>query len=251
MSLAIPRLRMFAGPNGSGKSTLKSYLPTDLLGVYLNPDEIEQGIRDRGFLDFAQHGVAANGPEVLQFFRDSDFLAKAGLTSATHDLRFSNGQLEFGRVEVNSYMASVAVDFLSQKLLTQKTSFTLETVMSHPSKVALLARAQMAGYRTYLYFIATDDPAINISRVRNRVKLGGHAVPEDRIVQRYHRSLGLLTEAIRHTHRAYIFDNSGDNADRSHTWLAEVTDGRTLELKTDLIPAWFKGAVLDQNVTRG
>ena len=41
MSLAIPRLRMFAGPNGSGKSTLKSYLPTDLLGVYLNPDEIE------------------------------------------------------------------------------------------------------------------------------------------------------------------------------------------------------------------
>jgi predicted ABC-type ATPase len=62
--------------------------------------------------------------------------------------------------------------------------------MSHPSKVALLARAQMAGYRTYLYFIATDDPAINISRVRNRVKLGGHAVPEDRIVQRYHRSLG-------------------------------------------------------------
>jgi len=216
----------------------------------LNSDEIEQGIRDRGFLDFAQHGVAANGPEVLQFFRDSNFLAKAGLTSATHDLRFSNGQLEFGRVEVNSYMASVAVDFLSQKLLAQKTSFTLETVMSHPSKVSLLARAQMAGYRTYLYFIATDDPAINISRVRNRVKLGGHAVPEDRIVQRYHRSLGLLTEAIRHTHRAYIFDNSGDNADRRHTWLAEITDGRTLELKTDLIPAWFKGAVLDQNVTR-
>jgi hypothetical protein len=27
--------------------------------------------------------------------------------------------------------------------------------MSHPSKVALLARAQMAGYRTYLYFIVT------------------------------------------------------------------------------------------------
>lgn len=32
---------MFAGPNGSGKSVLKSYLPKELLGVYLNPDEIE------------------------------------------------------------------------------------------------------------------------------------------------------------------------------------------------------------------
>jgi len=42
---------MFAGPNGSGKSTLKSYLPKALLGVYLNPDEIEQEIRRQGFLD--------------------------------------------------------------------------------------------------------------------------------------------------------------------------------------------------------
>jgi predicted ABC-type ATPase len=43
---------MFAGPNGSGKSTLKSVLPTELLGVYLNPDEIEQEARNHGFLDF-------------------------------------------------------------------------------------------------------------------------------------------------------------------------------------------------------
>ena len=32
---------MFGGPNGSGKSSLKSYLPEPLLGIYLNPDEIE------------------------------------------------------------------------------------------------------------------------------------------------------------------------------------------------------------------
>jgi hypothetical protein len=159
---------MFAGPNGSGKSTLKAYLPADLLGSYLNPDEIEQGIRERGFLDFADHGVVAIGPEVLRFFRDSDFLAKAGLTAAAHTLTFADGRLDFSRLEVNSYLASVSVDFLSQRLLAQKSSFTLETVMSHPGKVALLTQAQAAGYRNYLYFVATDDPAINISRVHNR-----------------------------------------------------------------------------------
>ncbi len=111
---------MFAGPNGSGKSTLKAYLPTDLLGVYLNPDEIELGIRNRGFLDVAQHGVVAIGAEVLQFFRDSDFLAKAGLTAATHALTFSNGRLDFSQLEVNSYFASVAVDFLSQRRWPKK-----------------------------------------------------------------------------------------------------------------------------------
>ena len=101
---------MFAGPNGSGKSTLKAYLPTNLLGSYLNPDEIEQGVRDRGFLDVAQHGVSANGPEVLQFFRDSALLAEAGLTAAAHAFSFSNGRPKIGRLEVNSYLAAVAVE---------------------------------------------------------------------------------------------------------------------------------------------
>lgn len=237
---------MFAGPNGSGKSTLKSYLPKELLGVYLNPDEIEQAIRTHGFLDFATFGVTTTADEVLAFFNDSTFLASAGLGEAARQLSFANNRLDFAKVTVNSYFASVAGDFLRHKLLEQKVSFTFETVMSHPSKVALLAEAQQAGYRTYLYFVATDDPAINISRVRNRVRLGGHDVPEDRIVTRYHRSLELLLDAIHQTNRAYVFDNSGDNKDQKHTWLAEITDGRVLELKSNQIPAWFKRAVLDK-----
>jgi predicted ABC-type ATPase len=239
-------MRMFAGPNGSGKSTLKAVLPVELLGVFLNPDELEQDIRRHGGLDLTAFGVSATADEVRSFFAASELLRDAGLTEASRQLGCTVRWLDFGRVTINAYFASVAVDFLRQKLQAQKVSFTLETVMSHPSKVAMLAQAQAAGYRTYLYFVATDDPAINISRVRNRVRLGGHAVPEDRIEKRYHRSLALLLDAIRHTNRAYIFDNSGDNADCQHTWLAEITDGKTLELKTDRIPAWFKRAVLDQ-----
>lgn len=246
MNAVIPRLRMFAGPNGSGKSTLKEYLPPALLGIYLNPDEIEKDIRNRRFLDFSTYSVTTSGPQVLPFFCDSALLAERGMSAATPNLTFADGRLEFGRMEVNSYTASVAADFLRQRLLEQRATFTLETVMSHPGKVEVLKQAQAAGYRTYLYFVATDDPAINISRVRNRVGMGGHMVPEDRIVDRYHRSLGLLMEAIRHSNRAYIFDNSGDNAAESHTWLAEITDGRLLELKTERIPAWFSRAVLDK-----
>lgn len=233
---------MFAGPNGSGKSTLKSVLPKELLGIYLNPDEMEQEIRRQGFLDFTAYGVTAVGDEVLAFFSGSDFLISAGLAGEAKRLNFSHGRLAFENV--NSYLASVAADFLRQKLLAQKIAFTFETVMSHPGKVALLEQAQLAGYRTYLYFIATDDPTINISRVRNRVKQGGHAVPEDKIASRYHRSLDLLMAAIRYTNRAYIFDNSGDH--QKHTWLAEITEGRELVMKTDQAPAWFKGSVLDK-----
>jgi len=237
---------MFAGPNGSGKSTLKSCLPAALIGVYVNPDELEEQIRQRGFLDFADYGVATTAEVALAFFQTSAFLNKAGFGEAARQLGFTNGRLDFGKVAVNSYFASVAADFLRQKLLARKISFTFETVMSHPSKVELLAQAQAAGYRTYLYFVATDDPAINISRVRNRVGLKGHNVPEDRIERRYHRSLELLMEAIRHTNRAYVFDNSVYSQEKKHTWLAEITEGRRLELKSDQIPAWFKHAVLNK-----
>ncbi len=237
---------MFAGPNGSGKSTLKSYLPNELLGVYLNPDEIEKEIREQGFLDFSQYDVHASAHEIQSFFTKSDFLKAQGYDDKVAKLGFMDGWLDFAGTTVDSYLTLVAVEFLRQKLLRQKASFTFETVMSHESKVDLLAQAQAAGYRTYLYFVATDDPAINISRVRNRVKLGGHDVPTDRIEKRYQRSLDLLMDAIRHANRAYIFDNSGDSTDGKQTWLAEITQGRKLELKTDKIPSWFKRSVLDK-----
>ena len=46
--------------------------------------------------------------------------------------------------------------------------------MSHRSKTDFFARARAAGYRTYLYFIATESSHLNIYRVRNRTALGGH-----------------------------------------------------------------------------
>jgi predicted ABC-type ATPase len=238
-------MRMFAGPNGSGKSTLKSVLPPELLGRYINPDEIEQVILKQGVLDISVYGVMSKEDALRAFFRNSSLLKKQGLLGTADHLNLADGQLSFPGVEMNAYVVSVIADFLRQKLLEQKVSFTFETVMSWPDKVELLKQAQTLGYRTYLYYIATEDPAINISRVRNRVALGGHPVPEDKIASRYYRSLDLLMDAIRHTDRAYIFDNSAHDQER--TWLAEITDGRSLEMKTDRMPAWFKRAVWDKS----
>ena len=242
---STPRLRMFAGPNGSGKSTLNEVLAPELLGVYLNPDQIEAAIRTRGFLDVRAYGVAVDDQVdslLMSFLGESTLLRDASLSGDVAKLSASGGLIDFSHVEVNSYHASVVADFLRHRLLQQKTSFTLETVMSSPTKVDLLARAQHLGYRTYLYFVATADPTINISRVENRVRKGGHGVPKDKIVNRYHRSIGLLKQAISHTNRAYIFDNSSH--DKAHVWLAEITDGRTIEIKASEIPEWFSAAVL-------
>jgi predicted ABC-type ATPase len=235
----VPRLRIFSGPNGSGKSTIKSVIRSELLGVYINPDEIEKEIAERDFLDLENFQVETSAAEILAFFNASTLLEKAGLLDDAADLRFNDGKLSFFAVSVNSYFASVAADFIRHKLLERGISFTFETVMSSPDKVVFLQKAQLRGYRTYLYYVATEDPIINISRVRNRVRLGGHSVPDDKVISRYGRSLGLLLDAVRHSNRAYIFDNSGS----SILWLAEVSEGKVLTMKTDLMPEWFKTAL--------
>mgnify|MGYP006883244285 FL=1 len=45
------------------------------------------------------------------------------------------------------------------------------------------------------------------------------------------------------TDRAYVFDNSCDDA---RVLVAEVTEGNELEMKTDLMPYWFKTVLWDK-----
>lgn len=218
-------------------------------GVYLNPDEIEKEIAELGFLDLSGYGVTTTESDILRFFAESKLLQQAGLEDEAAELRFNDGKLDFFHVSVNSYYASVAADFLRQNLLVQQTSFSFETVMSAPDKVELLAKAQQMGYRTYLYYVATDDPEINCARVEARVRQGGHPVPADKIVSRYYRSLDLLLPAIRVSDRAYLFDNSRSGGDQ--TWFAEVTGGHDLTIRTTSIPAWFQRAVWDKITPAG
>lgn len=237
--MTVPRMRMLAGPNGSGKSTIKGMLPSRLLGVDINPDEIESDIKRRGFLDLAAFRVSAAADKVLTFLQNSELLANAGMLESVRGLTVSGERVLFGSVPVNSYTASAVSAFLRQELMESRTSFTFETVMSSPDKVEELRRARSLGYRTYLYYVATKSADINISRVENRVSKGGHDVPKDKIVSRYSRSLALLYDAIRHSNRAYIWDNSGAEP----VLLAELEE-RRLEQKTQTVPKWFYDAVL-------
>lgn len=67
--MGVPRLRMFAGPNGSGKSTIQSVIRPELLGVYINPDELEKDIARFGFLDLESYGIETIAEEILGYFR--------------------------------------------------------------------------------------------------------------------------------------------------------------------------------------
>lgn len=240
-----PRLRMFAGPNGSGKSTIKAKIAKinkDWLGVFINPDEIQAEIERSGFLNFGDFEIKTVEADLFEFLQNSSLLKRAKLLPKISKLRFEENKLDFRVVSVNAYFASVAADFIRQKLVAARKSFSFETVMSSPFKVDFLKETLNAGYRNYLYFIATDDPLINISRVEYRVSTGGHDVPKDKIESRYYRSLDLLLDAVKSTNRAFIFDNSGAES----VFIAEIIDAEIIEIKTETVPLWFKKYILDK-----
>lgn len=233
---------MLAGPNGSGKSFLVPSLAQEInLGVIVNADDIEarlkaqfrhRNLRVLNLHDWNLHLTQAD-LEAFWYVEDQQTTLKPG-QRASRQLRIEQNVLLFSRTKIDSYLAARVAEFLRYFLLRAQQTFTFETVMSHPSKLEFLREARAAGFRTYLYFVATEDPEINVGRVRARVQKNGHDVARDKIISRYSRSLDSLFDAVRLVDRAFLFDNSA----AAPKLIAEIEEGRKVTFTTDLLPAW-------------
>ena len=193
----MARVRMFAGPNGSGKTTLFHTLAKEHSrnGVFkgepfVNADDIDAELRESGKLSLRRYGITPEQEQMALWLRAA---AWSDDTSRVADsAQFAHGAIRVAEGTPSSYAAAMIAAFLRAQLMDAERSFSFETVMSHPGKVELLRAAQQRGFRTYLYFVATDDVELNVRRVGVRVQVGGHAVPEQKIRERYLRSLALL-----------------------------------------------------------
>jgi predicted ABC-type ATPase len=183
-------MRVIAGPNGSGKSTVMGELDPSWIGVFVNADDLEIQLRT-GTVDLEErYGLAdADGcliERLCDSMRNSGLARKADLHAVVDSIAVTSAgqRVTIDPASVNAYVAAAISDFVRRELLRAGETFTFETVMSSPDKVEFMREARDAGYRTYLYFIATEDPSINVARVQLRVAQGGHDVPEEHIRQR-------------------------------------------------------------------
>jgi predicted ABC-type ATPase len=145
------------------------------------------------------------------------------------------------KASITSYAASIIASFLRYRMIQQTVSFSFETAMSHHSKVDFITKAQKSGFKTYLYFICTDDPIINIQRVKNRKEMGGHNVDPKLIESRYYRSLENLKEAFLKVDRAFVIDSSNWNRN-----LIMEKKGETVLIHTEMIPGWVNNYLLEK-----
>lgn len=96
-----------------------------------------------------------------------------------------------------------------KELLDARKSFAFETTGAGTNYIKYLKQAQELGYEIYLLFLWLPNPDLAVERVANRVKHGGHNIPEETIRRRY---LAGLVNLIKHylplVDKALIVDNS-------------------------------------------
>lgn len=99
---------------------------------------------------------------------------------------------------------------LTEEHLKRRQSFAVETTLSGKNYLKMMryARGIGRGFGVTLIYIGTDSVEINLVRITERVRAGGHNVPEVDVRRRYLRSLENLPVAAKNADHVLLFDNS-------------------------------------------
>ncbi len=68
------------------------------------------------------------------------------------------------------------------------TNFVLESTLSGNYLVKTIEKAKIKGYDVKIVYIFLENPQACIQRIKIRVKLGGHFIPDEDVIRRYYRS---------------------------------------------------------------
>lgn len=239
----IKRLRVFAGPNGSGKSTVYQDVKKYFREIpFINADELESHIAKFKLIDLAKYNLNLTSADFTKFLKRKEaksLLEKATQEGHTIDLVLRENCIVDESNKIHSYEASLIAAFIRWAMYMNGNGFSFETVMSHKSKLRELADAKKKGYRIYLYFVCIDNPEINIERVKDRVKKGGHNVNTGKLRARYLNTLQNLYPAIKAADKVFLFDNS----EKIPELVAEI-ENEKMKINTNSLPNWFYNFVL-------
>ena len=97
--------------------------------------------------------------------------------------------------------------------LGQGHSFSFETTMSGKIWAPLIRKALLQKYRVELLFVYLESPKMCLRRIEDRVRSGGHNIPEETVRRRYKRSLAMFARTYSSLiPNWYLFDNSNGAA---------------------------------------
>ena len=105
----------------------------------------------------------------------------------------------------------VMLDWLHD-LAKGRRDFAFETTLSARSYAGWLGELRQSGYEVYLHYYWLDSAELAVSRVAERVRAGGHHIPDEDVRRRYGRSVKNFLELYRGVADEWeVYDNSVGN----------------------------------------
>lgn len=115
----------------------------------------------------------------------------------------------------------------------------LETTLAGSGIFRHMEAARREDYRIILHFVSVGSPELALNRIRNRVALGGHDVPEADVRRRFARSHANLPAAISRSNVTMLYDNA--DPDRPYREVAIL--GEPILWIAEAVPAWATTAL--------
>ncbi|MGO8770243.1 MAG: AAA family ATPase [Mycobacterium sp.] len=97
---------------------------------------------------------------------------------------------------------------LLERAIEQRLDFNLETTLGGTTMPRLLAEAASGGIEVRIFYVGLSSADDHIERVRQRVRAGGHDIPDDDIRRRYRHSLLNLVHLLPGLTELKVYDNS-------------------------------------------
>lgn len=118
--------------------------------------------------------------------------------------------------------------------LNDGISFNQETTLCGKTIMRYLKRAKEEGYDIELHYVGLNSAEIAKARIRQRIRDGGHGVPDEDVDRRYTESLKRLKEMPVLCDRIYLYDNTD-----KFRKIARFKDGAWSEV-VKILPEWMK-----------
>jgi predicted ABC-type ATPase len=135
------------------------------------------------------------------------------------------------------------------RAIEEGKDFAFETTLGGNTIPALLKTAVSQGLEVRIWYVGLEGAELHIARVRSRVELGGHDIPEGKVRERYARSRTNLIELLPNLTELKVFDNTEEgDPQKGHSpaprILLHLKKRKIVSLcDLDSVPQWAKPIV--------
>jgi predicted ABC-type ATPase len=138
---------------------------------------------------------------------------------------------------------------LLERAIAERLDYAFETTLGGNTIPALLEKALTEGIEVRIWYAGLASAELHMARVRSRVAGGGHDIPDEKIRERYARSLLNLIRLFPRLTELRLYDNSHEADPKAGAapmprLILHLKRRKVVTVDLAAIPGWAKPVVL-------